>query len=154
MRQEIKNLLSSSQLPFPLSANPERDLPMKSIMSLLRQIDNGEIVLPAIQRNFVWHERKIERLMDSILRGYPVGIVLMWETYNDIQYRRFEKIYKESTARDFRDNRKKRKLTLSSQARCCAKRILTKQKSTTSQISGCLKRARTSASPTRIQNTG
>lgn len=94
--------------------NPSsEEIQMKTIMALLNQIQKGEIVLPAIQRNFVWHERKIEKLMDSILRGYPIGIVLMWETYKDIQYRLFEQVYKNATKTDaFRDNRQKKKLTI------------------------------------------
>jgi len=83
-----------------------------NIVSLLNQIESEDIVLPAIQRDFVWSEAKIEKLMDSILRGYPIGIVLMWETYKDIQYRRFEKIYKNATKPSFFDNGSKKKLKL------------------------------------------
>ncbi len=60
-----------------------------SIISLLNQIKQDEIVLPNIQRKFVWREEKIYSLMDSIMRGYPIGIILMWESYEDIQYRKF-----------------------------------------------------------------
>ena len=52
-----------------------------SIYELVNEIDNGDIVLPAIQRDFVWDEDRIELLLDSMFRGYPVGIVLLWETY-------------------------------------------------------------------------
>lgn len=83
-----------------------------NIVSLLNQIDSGEIVLPAIQRNFVWSDTKIEKLMDSILRGYPIGIVLMWETYKDVQYRRFEKTIKNDTDLIFLDNRSENRLKL------------------------------------------
>jgi hypothetical protein len=58
-------------------------------MGLLNQIANDEIVLPAIQRDFVWSEGQTQTLLDSVMRGYPIGIALLWETYNDIQYRRF-----------------------------------------------------------------
>ena len=51
------------------------------ISSLMTQIDNNEIVLPAIQRNFVWNEERITMMFDSIMRGYPLGIILLWETY-------------------------------------------------------------------------
>ena len=54
-----------------------------SITNLLNQIKNEEIVLPAIQRDFVWPEDKVLRLLDSIMRGYPIGIALLWETYLD-----------------------------------------------------------------------
>ena len=60
---------------------------MATIMGLLNQIANEEVVLPAIQRDFVWSEGQTQTLLDSIMRGYPIGIALLWETYNDIQYR-------------------------------------------------------------------
>ena len=60
-----------------------------SIIALLNQIKNNEIVLPAIQRDFVWQDERILRLLDSIMRSYPIGIALLWETYNDIQFRSF-----------------------------------------------------------------
>jgi len=83
-----------------------------SITSLLGLIENNEIVLPAIQRGFVWDEEKIEKLLDSIMRGYPIGIILLWETYNDIQYRYFEKDYKPDTRFTFHDNNQQKRLKL------------------------------------------
>ena len=83
-----------------------------SIINLLEQIKNGEIVLPAIQRDFVWSEEKIEKLLDSITRGYPIGIILLWETYNDIQYRFFVKDYRSGTRYTFRDNTQEKRLKL------------------------------------------
>lgn len=59
------------------------------ITTLLNEIHAKEIVLPDIQRDFVWPEPKIQMLMDSIMRGYPIGIVLMWETYNRLMFRPF-----------------------------------------------------------------
>lgn len=81
-----------------------------NIVALLNQVHNEEIVLPAIQRDFVWNEEKIEKLMDSIMRGYPIGIVLMWETFNDLQFRKFEKSYKKDNRPTFFDNTVSRKL--------------------------------------------
>jgi len=83
-----------------------------SIISLLEQIKNDEIVLPAIQRGFVWDEEKIEKLLDSIMREYPIGIILLWETYNDIQYRYFSKDYKLGSRYTFHDNTHQRRLKL------------------------------------------
>ena len=90
-----------------------------NIVTLLNQIDSSDIVLPAIQRDFVWSEDKIEKLMDSIMRGYPVGIVLVWETYKDIQFRQFEKVYLNGTRPSFIDKstNKKLKLVLDGQQR-------------------------------------
>lgn len=83
-----------------------------NIVTLLNQIDSEDIVLPAIQRDFVWSEDKIMKLMDSILRGYPIGIILMWETYKNIQYRRFEKTYRSGVRPSFLENSSNNKLKL------------------------------------------
>jgi uncharacterized protein with ParB-like and HNH nuclease domain len=83
-----------------------------SIVGLLEQIKNDEIVLPAIQRGFVWDEEKIEKLLDSIMRGYPIGIILLWETYDDIQYRYFSRDYKPGVRYTFHDNSQQRRLKL------------------------------------------
>ena len=83
-----------------------------SIINLLEQIKNDDIVLPAIQRNFVWGEDKIEKLLDSIMRGYPIGIVLLWETFNDIQFRFFVKDYQSDVLYTFHDNEQHKRLKL------------------------------------------
>jgi hypothetical protein len=75
-----------------------------SIISLLNQIRNNEVVLPAIQRDFVWERPKIQKLLDSIFRGYPVGIALLWETYHELQYRQFVQNYQTDTLATFKDN--------------------------------------------------
>ena len=48
-----------------------------TIRELIENID--EYVLPAIQREFVWPSTKIEALFESILRGYPIGVLLRWD---------------------------------------------------------------------------
>jgi hypothetical protein len=90
-----------------------------SIISLLNQIKNEEIVLPAIQRDFVWPENKVLRLLDSIMRGYPIGLALLWETYLDIQYRKFNEAFRDGQIHDFKENKRKnkRKLVLDGQQR-------------------------------------
>ncbi len=83
-----------------------------SISTLLNQMDRGDVVLPAIQRDFVWPEDKIFMLLDSIMRGYPLGIVLMWETYDDLRYREFVKDVREINRQTFKDNVSKRRLNV------------------------------------------
>ncbi len=85
---------------------------MATIMGLLNQISDEEIVLPAIQRDFVWTESQTETLLDSIMRGYPIGIALLWETYNDIQYRIFERDFRRGTMHSYRDNPEHRRLRI------------------------------------------
>ena len=49
-----------------------------SVKDAMDGISRREIYLPAIQRKFVWGPRKVEKLFDSILRGYPIGTFLFW----------------------------------------------------------------------------
>lgn len=83
-----------------------------SILNLLEQINRNEIVLPAIQRDFVWTESQIIKLMDSIMREYPIGIILLWETYNNIQYRNFIKDYWNSSRHMYHNNTTNKRLNV------------------------------------------
>jgi hypothetical protein len=50
-----------------------------TIVEALKRIQRQDLVLPAIQRSFVWGEEQIVKLFDSILRGYPIGSFLSWQ---------------------------------------------------------------------------
>ena len=53
--------------------------PPLTISSVIQKIDYNQLLLPAIQREFVWGPEKIELLFDSIMRHYPVGSLLLWK---------------------------------------------------------------------------
>lgn len=59
-----------------------------TLLGLLAQTENDVIVLPAMQRPFVWKDDRIYRLVDSLLRGFPVGAVMLWKTATLQRYRR------------------------------------------------------------------
>lgn len=68
---------------------------VKSIAALLNEIRNGELALPDLQRDFVWEEDQIRTLLDSIMRDYPFGSLLFWNTqFLDVVYRDFATFYK------------------------------------------------------------
>ena len=47
--------------------------------SIRELIDDYNLIMPDIQREFVWDEERICKLFDSILRGYPIGNFLIWK---------------------------------------------------------------------------
>ena len=51
-----------------------------NLSGLVESIANGEIGLPDLQRPFVWPNKKVRDLFDSMYRGYPVGYLLLWES--------------------------------------------------------------------------
>lgn len=51
---------------------------MEKLVDLVRQFETGEIVLPIMQREYVWKPRKVEALLDSLYRKYPIGSFYLW----------------------------------------------------------------------------
>lgn len=50
-----------------------------SIEDLVAKITSGELVLPEMQRRYVWTSAKVRDLLDSLYREYPSGTILVWE---------------------------------------------------------------------------
>lgn len=50
-----------------------------SISHLIDKIDTGELGLPELQRPFIWKDAKVRDLFDSMMRGYPIGYLMLWE---------------------------------------------------------------------------
>lgn len=48
--------------------------------------NQSHIALPTLQRGFVWKPHQMEALWDSILRGYPIGSLLMSKAENGTKY--------------------------------------------------------------------
>lgn len=58
-------------LPSPTHAN---------YSSLLTDIERGHVKIPQFQREFVWTLQKSAALLDSVIKGYPVGTFIFWST--------------------------------------------------------------------------
>lgn len=48
------------------------------LSNLVEMVDAGTIALPDIQRPFVWDKSKVRDLMDSLYKGLPAGLVILW----------------------------------------------------------------------------
>ncbi len=60
----------------------------KKYSDLINEIQKGIIKIPKFQREFVWSIDKTAKLLDSILKGYPIGTFILWQTderINDIK---------------------------------------------------------------------
>ena len=80
-----------------------------SIREVITKINNKEMYLPEIQRGFVWKEKQVEKLFESIFVGYPIGTLLFWKTtkkdINDNELVLYDFI-KDFHERDNKDNKK------------------------------------------------
>ena len=52
---------------------------------LISNIEQGRIKIPQFQRRFVWNLEETASLIDSILKGYPIGTFIIWETYDRLR---------------------------------------------------------------------
>ena len=76
-----------------------------TIAKVIAEIQANNYVLPAIQREFIWLPEQIEKLFDSLMRGYPIGSFLFWKidlkNLDNFQFYRFMDRYHQ---RDHRHN--------------------------------------------------
>ena len=47
---------------------------------LIQKIKSGKVKVPKFQRNFVWNINQTAELLDSMIKGYPIGTFILWET--------------------------------------------------------------------------
>ncbi|MBP7482134.1 MAG: DUF262 domain-containing protein [Lacunisphaera sp.] len=52
----------------------------KKYASLFADIDCGRIKIPQFQRDFVWDKAQTAKLIDSIIKGFPIGTFIFWKT--------------------------------------------------------------------------
>lgn len=60
----------------------------KKYSVLISDIEQGKVKVPKFQRDFVWDIDQTAKLLDSILKGYPIGTFILWETdqrINDVK---------------------------------------------------------------------
>ena len=50
------------------------------LRTLLNDVNIGRIGLPDLQRPFVWKDNKVRELLDSMIKGFPIGYIMLWES--------------------------------------------------------------------------
>lgn len=55
------------------------NIPSK-VVDLLSDVKSGRIGLPDLQRPFVWKDNKVRELLDSMMKGYPIGYIMLWSS--------------------------------------------------------------------------
>ncbi len=52
------------------------------ISMILDKVDENQLFVPAFQREYVWKREDAKLLIDSLIKEYPTGTMLTWETNN------------------------------------------------------------------------
>ena len=51
----------------------------------MSEIERGSVKVPQFQRDFVWSRDKSARLLDSLLKGFPIGTFILWRTKEELR---------------------------------------------------------------------
>ena len=54
--------------------------------ALFTAIDKGNVKIPQFQREFVWSKEQSAKLIDSIIKGYPMGTFILWKTKERLRH--------------------------------------------------------------------
>ena len=60
----------------------------KKYARLFNDIDSGQTKIPQFQRDFVWDKARTATLIDSILKGFPIGTFILWKTKERLRHMR------------------------------------------------------------------
>jgi len=52
---------------------------------LFADIDTGKIKVPMFQRDFVWSDAQTAKLIDSIIKGFPIGSFIFWQSRDGLR---------------------------------------------------------------------
>ncbi|WP_242419513.1 DUF262 domain-containing protein, partial [Frankia sp. CpI1-P] len=52
---------------------------------LVAQAWQGRVRVPHFQRDFRWGSQDVVRLFDSIIKGYPIGSLLLWVRHSGVE---------------------------------------------------------------------
>ncbi len=91
-----------------------------SVETLLNWIKTEDIVIPEIQRPFVWSANKVRDFIDPLYHGYPVGYLITWPK-SDISLRGGESSTRERILIDGQQR------TMALRAALLGKKVLTKK---------------------------
>lgn len=57
------------------------------LIKLVKFIESRHVAVPEFQRGFVWKTSQVKKLFDSLIKQYPVGSFILWETNKNIDAR-------------------------------------------------------------------
>lgn len=56
----------------------------RTLRNLVQEFHTGAILLPQFQRDYVWKPAKIRNLLDSLLKGFPIGGFYLWRPISGV----------------------------------------------------------------------
>jgi hypothetical protein len=57
----------------------------KNYSTLVTEVTTGQVKIPQFQRQFVWDKVASAKLIDSMIKGYPIGTFIFWRTDEELR---------------------------------------------------------------------
>lgn len=61
------------------------------LKDIIMEVENGKLGLPELQRGYVWKATKVRDLLDSMMKGYPIGYLMIWDSSDSEELTEAEK---------------------------------------------------------------
>jgi hypothetical protein len=61
----------------------DRHDPLKNLLAAAGKSDDATLLIPDLQRPYVWQPSQVVILIDSLIRGWPFGTLLTWKVKSD-----------------------------------------------------------------------
>lgn len=80
-----------------------RDVKRPKIAKLITSVNSDKICLPDFQRNFVWTEKQMAKLIESVIRQYPIGTFMFLKSDANLNFgkRSFKETEQETFKPDY-----------------------------------------------------
>jgi hypothetical protein len=52
----------------------------RKLKNIIDEVESGKLGLPELQRGYVWKAPKVRDLLDSMMKGYPIGYLMIWDS--------------------------------------------------------------------------
>lgn len=56
----------------------------RNLRDIISEIENGKLGLSELQRGYVWKASKVRNLLDSMMKGYPIGYLMIWDSSSEV----------------------------------------------------------------------
>lgn len=83
----------------PEKLSPSPTATTFEVAEILEMAQAGKLRIPHFQRPFRWAPRDVHKLLDSIIRGYPIGNILLWKRPARSEQVRFGSLRFDASAR-------------------------------------------------------
>src|SRR6516225_3338244 len=82
----------------------QQSVPLHELLDKASSDRGATILIPDLQRPYVWSPNQVTLLVDSLIRGWPFGTLLMWKVgtgeLQNIPHRQFWRVVDRTSLRD------------------------------------------------------